>query len=173
VLQVPAFDGTRQVRIVVEMTTTGAARKWGPYLDEAERNREADASIGVVPNTVLVPGRAALTLVAPNRIVVAHDSDGGHALLRAAAVLLTLRVQREAVRARDGVDLGMADARIAEAERLLGTLSEVLKAAAGVKAGAAKVVTGIEATHDSLARTLALARAALCSVDAVATDEAA
>jgi hypothetical protein len=36
--------------------------------------------------------------VLPNRIVVAHDGEaGGQALLRAAAVLLVLRVQRDAV----------------------------------------------------------------------------
>jgi hypothetical protein len=161
VLDVPTFDGTGSVRIVVEMTTTGAARKWGPYLAEAERNREAYASIGVVPTIELVPGGVPLAPIAPNRIVVAHNNDEGHALLRAAAVLLALRVQRDAVRDRDGIDLASADARIAEAEQLLGTLSEVLKAATGVKTGAAKVITGIETTHEALARMLALARAAL------------
>jgi hypothetical protein len=161
VLEVPTLDGGGSVRIVVEMTTMGAARKWGPYLAEAERNREADASIGVVPTAELVPGRTALAPVAPNRIVVARDSDEGHALLRATAVLLALRVQRDAVRDRGGIDLASADARIAEAEQLLGTLSEVLKAATGVKAGAAKVVTGIETAHEALARMFALARAAL------------
>ncbi|MFG1643759.1 hypothetical protein ACGFMK_25980 [Amycolatopsis sp. NPDC049252] len=161
ILELPSLDGGGGVRVVIEMTTTGAPRKWNPYLTEAERNREADASIGVVPSTDLVPGRAAIAALAPNRVVVAHDPDGSHALLRAAAVLLSLRVQRDAVRDRDGVDLAAADARIAEAEQLLGTLSEVLKAAMGVKAGAAKVVTGIEGAHEALARALARARVAL------------
>jgi hypothetical protein len=161
VLELPSLDGAGGVRIAIEMTTTGAARKWGPYLDEAERNREADASIGVVPSANLVPGRAAIAAVAPNRVVVAHDAEGGHALLRAAAVLLSLRVQRDAVRDHQGLDLTAVDARIADAEQLLGALSEVLKAAAGVKAGAAKVMAGLEGTHEALARALALARAAL------------
>src|SRR5207244_2728137 len=107
----PCLDGSGGVRIAIEATTTGGARKWNSYLAEAERNREADASIGVVPSSDLVPGRAAIAAVAPNRVVVAYEPEGGHALLRAAAVLLALRVQRDAVRDRDGLDLAAADAR--------------------------------------------------------------
>jgi hypothetical protein len=173
VLEVPALDGAGSVRIVVEMTTTGATRKWRPYLAEAERNREANASIGVVPTVDLVPGRTALAPVAPNRIVVAHSSDEGHGLLRAAVILLALRIQRDAVRDRDGIDLASADARIAEAEQLLATMSEVLKAANSVKSGAAKVVTGIETAQEALARTLALARSALRRACEASTTEAA
>ena len=32
VLEVPSSDGHDMVGLVVEMTTTGAARRWGPYL---------------------------------------------------------------------------------------------------------------------------------------------
>jgi len=39
-----------QARVVVEMHDSNDSRIWNGYLDEAERNREAAASIGIVRN---------------------------------------------------------------------------------------------------------------------------
>jgi hypothetical protein len=65
------------------MTTTGAARRWGPYLDEAMRNRGAAAALGLVPSSELVPAAGPIASVGPGRIVMALDTDGGGSLLHA------------------------------------------------------------------------------------------
>ncbi len=160
ILEVPAADGSGAVRVVVEMTTTGASRKWPLYLDEAERNREAQASLGIVPRPDLVPGGNLLASVGGSRIVLSAGEDTDPGLLRAACVLLVLRAQRDIVAKRGG-DLTPVDDRLAEAQNLLDTLAEVLKTAAGVKAGASKVVASLEAVHAAMARCMLQARAAL------------
>lgn len=160
-LELSSADGVGAVRIVVEMITTGASRKWPSYLAEAERNREAHASLGIVPSTDLVPGGSMLAPVGAKRLVLAFNEDGDPALLRAACVLLALRAQRDLVGERGGSDLTVVDNRLAEAQRMLATLTEVIKTAAGVRSGAAKVVLGLEGLHESLTRCLAQARSAL------------
>lgn len=173
ILEVPAMDGSGPVRVVVEMTTTGASRKWSPYLEEAERNREAQASLGVVPGPELVPGGNLLASVGDNRLVVAADGGIDPGLLRAACVLLVLRAQRD-IAARRGGDLTPVDDRLAEAQSLLDALAEILKTAAGVKAGASKVVTNLEAVHASMTRCMLQARATLApALGAGSTGEAA
>ncbi len=168
VIELPSLDGLGMVRVVVEMTTTGASRKWSTYLGEAERNREAHASIGIVPSTDLVPGGGLIGTVGGTRLVVAYGDDGDPALLRAACVLLALRAQRELINERGGADLAVADARLSEAQALLVTLTEIVKAAVGVKTGAGKVVLGLEGLQESMARCLAQARTALVSGTATA-----
>jgi hypothetical protein len=161
VLELPSADGIGTVRIAIEMTTTGASRKWSSYLDETERNREAHASLGIVPNPDLVPGGAMLAPVGLNRLVVAFGEDGDPSLLRAACVLLGLRAQRDLMSERAGADLTVVDNRLAESQQMLVTLTDVIKTATGVKTGAAKVVVGLEALQEALARCLSQARAAL------------
>lgn len=162
VVELPGPDGEGTTRIVVEMTTTGSARKWGPYLDEAQRNRDADAAIGVVPSSELVPGGAAMASAGPGRLVMAFDEGAGDVgVLHAAVSLLALHAQRDAARRREGADHAEVDARLLDAERQLAMLADTLKAATGVRAGAAKVVAGIEASQEALSRSLAQARAAL------------
>lgn len=161
VIELPSPDGVGSVRIAVEMTTTGASRRWAGYLQEAERNREAHASIGIVPSSDLVPGGGVLAPVGQHRLVIAVTEDDDPALLRAACVLLALRAQRDLVSERSRADLTVVDNRLAEAQALLGALTEVLKTATGVKAGAAKVVLGLEGLHETLTRCLSQARSAL------------
>ncbi len=43
-------------RVVVEATAQGHRRSWPEYLETAQRNREAQASLGLVPSSDLVPG---------------------------------------------------------------------------------------------------------------------
>ncbi|MDQ1747825.1 MAG: hypothetical protein QOD07_2088 [Frankiaceae bacterium] len=174
VIELPNGDGDDITKIVVEMTTTGSARKWGPYLDEAIRNRCAHAAIGVVPTTGLVPGGSTMSPAGPGRIVMAFDPEaGGHSILGAAVTLLALHAQRDLARQRTGADHAEVDARLADAERQLGTLAETLKAATGVRTGAAKVVAGIEACQEALARSLGQARAALRATAAAGSEGAA
>jgi hypothetical protein len=162
ILEFPDPAGGEPTRIVVEMTTTGAARKWGPYLDEAMKNRDCDAALGVVPSADLVPGGVALAPSGPGRIILAFEPEsGGLSVMSAACTLLMLHAQREAARRRSGGNHAEVDARLAEAEGQLAALADTLKAAAGVRSGVAKVITGIEACQEGLARSLGRARSAL------------
>ncbi len=147
-------------RVAIEYTTSGAARNWPRYLEEAERNRGAQASIGIVPARELVPGRELVAVLSSGRAVVAHNPDGDPAVLRATIQLLLVQAQRRLAAARGG-DLDVADRKIAEARQHLVAMQEVLKAALGVRAGASKVVTGLEGLHATLSQLLEQAQVSL------------
>jgi hypothetical protein len=157
-------------RIVVEMTTQGHPRNWAQYLDVAERNRESQASIGVVPASDLVPGGAMLATLGTNRMVLAFDPETDDpGLLRAAVQLLLVQAQRRLAEDRAG-DLGLVDAKLDEARVRLLEMQDILKTALAVRNGATKVVTGLEALQGSLTLTIDQARAALRgSMPSVAT----
>lgn len=176
VLDIPAADGSAGVRAVIE-ASSGANRNWNTYLADAERNREAQCSVGVVPDAHLVPGRSQLTALGSSRIVLALQESDDLGLLRAACLLLILRAQRDAALQRAGSDLGAVDARLAEAQDLLNHMTAVRKIAEDVKAGAGKMATKLEALQESMTRSLMQARAALGkatpTADVTATDEVA
>lgn len=174
IIDLPDAGGDGSMKIVVEMTTTGAPRKWGPYLDDAMKNRGCDAALGVVPTSDLVPGGAEVAPAGPGRLIMAFDPEsGGLSVMSAACTLLVLHAQLEAARRRSGSDHADVDARLADAERQLASLADTLKVATGVRSGAAKVVAGIESCHEGLARSLGQARAALRGSAALASDGAA
>ncbi|GAA2756188.1 hypothetical protein [Actinopolymorpha rutila] len=83
--------------------------------------------------------------------------------MQAAALLVALRVQRDAALEGDGAAAAEADRRLAEAQAQLALLAETLKAAQTVRTGAGKVVSGLEAVHEALVRSLLQARAALAA----------
>lgn len=61
-----------QARVVVEMHDSNDSRIWNGYLDEAERNREAAASIGIVRNAGQNI-RQTIRVLGARRMVVAFD----------------------------------------------------------------------------------------------------
>jgi hypothetical protein len=153
--------GSAAARVVMEYTTSSARRNWAGYLDEAERNREAQASLGIVPSRDLVPGGELLAVLAPSRIVMAYEpGTDDHALFRGALQLLSVQAQRAVADGRSG-DLGAVDAKLAEAKRSLIVMQDLTKTAATVRSGAGKVVAGLESLHSILTLCLEQAQAAL------------
>ncbi|OBH47307.1 hypothetical protein A5688_03115 [Mycobacterium mantenii] len=161
VIEVAAADSaTPAARVVLEFTTSGATRNWPNYLADAERNRGAQASLGIVPTRDLVPGKEMIAILGPGRAVIAYDVEDDPGMVRATIQLLVVQAQRRVAEARGG-DLGVADRKIAEAHQQLVTMQDILKSALTVRAGASKVVTGLEALHVTLSQLLGQAQAAI------------
>ncbi len=77
------------VNVVVEMTDSKRT-SWNNYLDEAERNRSALASLGLVRNSDQLSGSTVQTITA-RRIVMAFDPETDDpAMLRTVVQLLRL-----------------------------------------------------------------------------------
>ena len=93
-------------RVVLEMTDS-ERRDWGDYLDEAERNRQAAASLGLVPSLDQNGGQG-LRVLGPRRIVMVFDpAADDHGLLR--SVIQVLRMAAVAATARqDDTDVQAA-----------------------------------------------------------------
>lgn len=107
VLTVPGGDA----RMVVEMTDSPRS-VWSDYLKQAEDNRGAQASLGLVRSAAQLPGGPILTL-GPRRVVMAFDpeTDDVH-LLRCVVQLLRTAALAAAARVDDG-EASIADERIA------------------------------------------------------------
>lgn len=164
VLIVPNTTGSGAGRIVIEMTDSDTARRqWTDYLDEAERNRDAVASLGIVRTIEQLAGGERLRIFGPRRIVVVHDpAVDDPALLR--AVVLLLRAQATVTMARSGGEhLKTAEEKLSEAVGCLERLAEVQKAAGNIRKGADKIDGDCAWLHTSLQRLLSEASAALAS----------
>jgi hypothetical protein len=157
--------GGADVRVVIEVTDSTARRQWVPYFDEAERNRDAVAALGVV-RTIEQNGGQHVRVLGPRRVVVAFDPEQDEPeLLR--TVIQLLRAAALAASARSGAaEVTTATEHIAAATAQLSVIDHIKKAAAGIqKSGlaiegdCAKVTTGIR-------RSLDLALAALGAVGA-------
>jgi len=149
--------------VVVELTTQGHPRNWQQYLDVAERNRGAQAALGIVPARELAPGNQLVSVISPSRMIVAFDPDEDDlGLLRAAIQLLLVQAQRRLTEDRSG-DLRLVDSKLEDARRRLVEMGDIIKAAVAVRNGAGKVVTGLEGLQGSLLLTIDQARAALMS----------
>lgn len=153
--------GGEPARIALEYTTTAAKRNWNSYLEEAEKNRAAQASLGVVPTSEFVPGGELVALLSDSRIVVAFDPDrDDEALLRAVVQLLAAQAVRRMCEGRSG-DLGVVDTKLTQARHGLIAMQELVKTATAVRNGATKVVAGLEASLVSLGASLEQAHSAL------------
>lgn len=148
-------------KVVIECTTGTSPRDWNSYLGLAEHNRDAQASLGLVPDRSMVPGRELLAILTPSRFVMAFDPETDDpAVFRAALQLLNVQAQRQLMATRVG-DLAAVDQRIDEARRALLTMQEMIKTAMGVRTGAGKIVAGLELLHDTLGHLLTQAQAGL------------
>jgi hypothetical protein len=155
--------GGQAPRVVVELTTQGHPRNWPQYLEIAERNRGAQASLGLVPARDLVPGGELVAVIGPNRMVLTFNPDEDDTgLLRATLQLLLVQAQRRLAEDRAG-DLGLVDTKLEEARRRLVEMGEIIKTAVAVRNGAGKVVTGLESLQGPLVLTIDQARAALAN----------
>lgn len=160
------------VRIVIEMTDS-ERKGWGGYLSEAERNRGARASLGIVRSADQLGGHGVVSL-GPRRLLLAFDPETDSVdLLRVVLQLLRLAAQ-SAVRDERSGEVRVAEEKIAEAIGVIGRIDKVTKAVGIIRREATTIGDQSEALHTELSRLLSQARTALGAVsDAESSDAAA
>jgi len=115
--------------IVLEMTDSPRTG-WGEYFDEAERNRAAVASIGIV-RTPEQNGGQLIRVLGPRRVVLSFDPDEDDPELLRTVVLLIRTIALTAT-ARTGVsEIATAEEKIGEALSQLERIAKI-KRLAGV-----------------------------------------
>ena len=166
-----AIDGGR-VNVVLEMTDS-TRTAWNPYLDEAERNRNAQASLGLVRSADQLNGNG-LQSFGSRRIVLAFDPEQDDPdLLRTVVQILRLSALTAAAR-RDGGEIQTAQEKVAEALALLGRIDGIKKIAGQIKQSASKIDLDSDGLRTDLARLLSQAQSALAgAAGTVAGHEAA
>ena len=145
--------------LVLEMTDS-ARPGWSDYLSEAERNRLAAASLGLVP-TVELNGGHGIRCLGQRRIVLAFDPQTDDMeLLR--SVVQVLRLGAVSVNSRqDAAEIDTAQEKIAEAVAMLTKIDEVKKFAGLIKANAGKIELESDLVRTNLERVLTQAQTAL------------
>jgi hypothetical protein len=154
-------------RIVLEMTDS-IRTVWNDYLDDAERNREAGASLGLVRKPEQTGGHR-IRCLGSRRIVLAFDpvSDDPQ-LLRTVVQLLRVAAISASSR-RDVEDIQTAEEKIGEALTMLTKIDDIQKAANTIRGGADKIENQCTSMHTGLGPLLTQAQAALAGL---ASDDA-
>jgi hypothetical protein len=131
-----AVDGGL-ARVVLE-TTDSHRTTWGGYLDEAERNRGAVASLGLV-RTPTQNGGQSIRVLGSRRIVLAFDpSNDDPELLR--TVVILLRTSSLTASSRTGTtEIATAEEKITEALAQLAKIDGVKKLAGSIQQNAQKI----------------------------------
>lgn len=159
-------------RVVVEMHDSTDGRVWNDYLDEAERNRDAAASIGIVRTAVQNKGQT-IRVLGARRVVLAFDpaSDDSD-LLR--TVVQLMRVSALAASSRRHVEgLETAEEQIAAAVALLDRINKIRTASGSIRKGADAIDTECNTVQTGVATHLGRALDALAGVAMEAADLAA
>ncbi|WP_291414670.1 hypothetical protein [Actinophytocola sp.] len=146
-------------RVVIEMTDS-ARTGWTDYFDEAERNRDAVASLGLV-RTIDQNGGQTLRVIGAQRLVLAFDPDNDVPdLLR--TVVMLLRTTAIATASRKGVhQVATAEEKISEALKQLMKIDSVKKLSATIQKSATKIDSECTALHSAVRRLLDEALVAL------------
>ena len=155
-------------RVVIEMTDS-ARTGWTDYFAEAERNRDAAASLGLV-RTVDQNGGQTLRVVGAQRLVLAFDPDTDRPdLLR--TVIMLLSTSAIATASRRGVrQVTTAEEKIAEALNQLVKIDSVKSLSATIQKSATKIDSECTALNSAVRRLLDEALAALAGADAAGPD---
>ncbi|TYQ11031.1 UNVERIFIED_ORG: hypothetical protein L601_000200001550 [Gordonia westfalica J30] len=150
-------------RVVVEVTDS-KRDGWGAYFDEAERNRKAEAAIGLV-RTVEQNCGETIRVLGKRRIVLAFDPGADDPDLVRAALML-LRTSALAAAGRSGAhEIATAEEKITAAVEELGKIEEIKKAAGSIQNNVRKIENSCGAIYTSINRLLADALNALAGVD--------
>lgn len=146
-------------RVVIEMTDS-ARTGWTDYFAEAERNRDAVASLGLV-RTIDQNGGQILRVIGAQRLVLAFDPDNDVPdLLR--TVIMLLRTTAIATASRKGVHhVTTAEEKIAEALSQLVKIDSVKKLSATIQKSATKIDSECTALNSAVRRLLDEALVAL------------
>lgn len=139
-------DGS--ARLVLEMTDSSRSH-WNGYLDEAERNRDAAASLGLVRDPAQNAGQS-IRVLGSRRIVMVFDPKVDDPnLLRTVAMLL--RTAALATSSRQGADeIATAEEKVTEAIGLLAKIDDIQKAAGAIHKSATKISTECDAFATSI-----------------------
>ena len=148
------------VRVVVEMSDSARGAGWGPYLAEAERNRGALASIGLVRSAEQLNGNSLITLGA-RRIVLAYDPEADSPDLLRAVVQLSRLAAIAAARSDNSGEITSAQEKIDEALATLGKIDSIDKLASQISKSAIKISGESGGLRTELTRLLKQAAAAL------------
>lgn len=149
-------------RVVLEMTDS-ARGGWAEYLDEAERNRHAAASLGLVRTPDQNAGQS-IRVIGSRRIVLAFDPTVDDPDLVRTVVML-LRTAALAASTRRGAEqLSTAEEKISEAVTQLDRIDDIKKAAGSIHKNADKIETGCTAVTSGIHRLLSEALAAIADV---------
>ncbi len=158
----------QDARVVVEMTDS-ARSNWGAYFDEAERNRGASASLGIVRTSDQNSGNS-IRVLGQRRVVVAFDPDVDDAeVLR--TVTLLLRTVAIAASARTGeAEIDTAEEKISQAIAHLEKIDVIKKTAGSIQKGATKIESECTSITTSIRRLLDQALVSLAGHEAGPSD---
>jgi len=146
---------------------------WGAYLDEAERIRDALASLGLVRSAEQLGGHLLVSL-GPRRLVLAFDPEIDSVdLLRTVLQLLRLAAEA-AARGRGSGEVNLAEEKIAEALAVLARIDAITKSVGLIRQHVTTISTESESMRAELSRLLSQAQSALgAATDIGAADAAA
>lgn len=165
--------GDGSARVVLEMTDSPRTH-WNDYLDEAERNREASASLGLVRDQAQNAGQS-IRVLGSRRIVMAFDPlvDDPNFVR---TVVMLLRTAAIAANTRQGGDeIATAEEKVNEAIGLLGKIDGIQRAAGAIHKSATKISSECDTFTSSIQRLLTQALNALAGAgqtDEITTPEA-
>ncbi|MGW4634884.1 Fis family transcriptional regulator [Nocardia sp. NPDC004415] len=156
--------GGGSARVVVEMSDSPRTT-WNDYLDEAERNHGAQASLGLVRAKERNGGHA-VRAITPRRIVLAFDPETDDPdLLR--VVVQLLRTGALAANSRsDAAQITTAEEKISEAIVQLGGIDTIKKSASGIYKQAQSIENQCNTINSGIERLLNAALAALTAAGA-------
>jgi hypothetical protein len=156
-------------RVVVECHD-GSTKEWGSYLAEAERNRGASASIGLVRHARDNAG-SLVRVIAPKRVVLAYNPDvDDDEMLR--TIVLLMRTVAMTSSGRFGTEqVATANEGIREALALLDDLDDAKRSAAAIRGHVDKIEQTVTKVMAGVQRELHGALNALTGIEAT-TDQA-
>ena len=152
-----------QARVVIEMHDSLDRRVWNDYLDEAERNREAAASVGIVRSTAQNQGQV-IRVLGSRRVVIAFDPASDDADLLRTVVQLMRTSAIAACSRRDVEGLDTAEENIQSALALVERINAIRKASGSIRKGADTIDKECNTVQTGIGRHLGAALDALAGV---------
>ncbi len=146
-------------RVVIEATDSGR-RNWGSYLEEAERNRNAVAALGVV-RTPEQNGGHSVRLIGPRRFVLAFDPGSDDADLLRTIVQLLRTAAIAATRSSGDQELDTANEKVTSAVARLGTIDTIKSTAGQISKKAGTIERDCDKIQTEIRRDLDAALTAL------------
>lgn len=154
-------------RVVLEMTDS-VRSGWGDYFDEAERNRDAVASLGLVRAPDQNGGQV-LRVLGTRRVVMAFDPDVDDPELLRTVVMLLRTVAVAATARTGGAEIATAEEKIAEALVQLAKIDTIKTAANAIQKNATKIDSESTGIRTAIQRLLDEALGALAGASASPT----
>ena len=158
----------QSLRVLIEVTDSRRA-SWNDYLDEAERNRDAVASLGIV-RTVDQNAGQSIRVLGSRRVVIALNPDTDDPELLRTAVMLLRTVAITASVRGGSEELHTAEEKIGEAIAQLSKIDAVKKLAGSIQQNAAKIESGCTTIGITVHRLLDEALTALAGAKSTAAE---